>query len=161
MVESVKREEYGADYDVAILEQWKTCVEVANSNTEKRNNANGLFITINVALFAVVSFTWDYKSIFLSVIGIVVCILWLNLIRSYRQLSSVKYKIINDIEKMLPLAPFTNEWDQLKQEHKYIGLTTIETILPWVCIVLYALSFTIPLFKFVLQMLCPCIGGAA
>ena len=49
MLESVDRKTYGEDYDAAVLEQWKTCVEMANSNTDKRNNANNLFITINTA----------------------------------------------------------------------------------------------------------------
>ena len=48
MLESVKKEVYGDGYDSAVLEQWKTCVEQANCNTEKRNNSNGLFITLNL-----------------------------------------------------------------------------------------------------------------
>ena len=66
MLESCERKTYGDGYDTAVLEQWKTCVEMANSNIEKRNNANSLFITFNAALFAVITFAWDYKSIFLS-----------------------------------------------------------------------------------------------
>ena len=68
-LESVSREDYGADYDSVVLEQWKTCVEMANSNTEKRTNSNNIFITINAALLAVVSFSMEYKSIVLSVVG--------------------------------------------------------------------------------------------
>ena len=78
MLKSVDRDTYGDGYDATLLEQWKTCVEMANSNTEKRNNANSLFITINAALFTVVTFAGDYKSILLSAIGSVVCIHWLT-----------------------------------------------------------------------------------
>lgn len=161
MLESVKREEYGGDYNNTVLEQWKTCVEQANSNTDKRNNSNSLFITLNVALFAVVTFTWDYKSILLAVVGIIVCVLWLNMIRSYRQLSRVKYDIINEIEKKLPLAPFGHEWEKLKLEHNYIGLTTIEVVIPWLFLALYALAIIWPLSKYLLYLICPCISGAA
>lgn len=159
-LESRNKRKYGAEYNSAVLEQWKTCVDSANNNTEKRNSANTLFITINVALCAAVSFSWDYKSIFLAVVGIVVCILWLNSIRSYRQLSSVKYQIINDIEKKLPLAPFTYEWEILKKD-SYVGLTTIEKLLPWIFIVMYAIAILVPTVKMVVEVICPCTGGAA
>lgn len=161
MLESVNKNNYGESYDAVVLEQWKTCVEMANSNTEKRNNANNLFITINAALFTVVTFAGDYKSILLSVIGIVVCSLWLTSIRSYRQLSQVKYDIINEIEKQLPLAPFANEWERLRLEHNYVGLTKIEKFLPWLFLVLYAMAILWPLGKFLLTLLCPCMGGSA
>ena len=131
---------------------------MADSNTEKRNNSNGLFTTINLALFAVVTFAWDYKSILLSVIGIIICVLWLHSIRSYRQLSSVKYRIINEMERKLPLAPFTSEWKKLKHEHNYIGLTKIERILPWSFITLYSLAILWPMLKCILNLYWPCIG---
>jgi hypothetical protein len=97
-LDSLSRKEYGAEYDMVILEQWKTCVEMANSNTEKRTNSNNIFITINAALLAVISFSLEYKSIILSVVGIAVCAVWLCSIDNYKKLSSVKYDIVNEIE---------------------------------------------------------------
>ena len=67
-LKSISREDYGAKYDDAVLEQWKTCVEMANCNTEKRTTTNNIFITINAALLAVVSFSLEYKSIALSIV---------------------------------------------------------------------------------------------
>ena len=55
-----------ADYSNIVLEQWKTYVEMANSNTEKRASANNIFITINLALLAVTPFSLDIKSYLLS-----------------------------------------------------------------------------------------------
>lgn len=159
MLESCQKRDYGEEYDAAVLEQWKTCVEMANSNTEKRNNANNLFITINSALFAVITFAWDYKSILLSIIGIVVCVLWFNTIRSYKQLSSVKYDIVNEIEKKLPLAPFTYEWEKLRLEHNYVGLTKIENFLPWLFLALYSVAILYPLLRVLIKMSCPCLRG--
>ena len=161
MLESIDKKDYCENYDAAVLEQWKTCVEMANSNTEKRNNANNLFITINTALFAVITFAGDYRSLFLSVIGIIVCFLWFNTIRSYKQLSSVKYAIVNEIEKKLPLSPFTHEWEKLRLEHGYIGLTQIERFLPWLFMLLYAIAILWPLIKLLLPLICSCAGGTA
>ena len=104
-LESCKRAQFKDDYNIIILEQWKTCVEMANCNSEKRNTMNTLYIIINSALIAVISFAWENKSIFLSIVGIFVCLLWLGALKSYKQLSVVKYDIIQKIENKLPLAP--------------------------------------------------------
>lgn len=160
-LESLTREEYGDEYDSAILEQWKTCVEMANSNTEKRNNANNVFITINSALFAVITFSFDYKSILLSLVGIVICILWMKSIDCYKKLGSVKYHIVNEIEKKLPLTPFAYEWEELKNHHKYLGLTKIEKFMPWIFIVLFSIAIICPIATNIIKLICPCIGGAS
>lgn len=158
-LESVSREDYGADYDSVVLEQWKTCVEMANSNTEKRTNSNNIFITINAALLAVVSFSMEYKSIVLSVVGIAVCVVWLYSIESYKKLSSVKYHIVNEIEQQLPLKPFAYEWEKLRAEKKYLGLTQIEKILPWLFILLYGISIILPILNWLPSVICTCEGG--
>lgn len=158
-LESIPKEEYGETYNSVVLEQWKTCVEMANSNTEKRTNSNNIFITINAALLAVVSFSLEYKSIILSVVGIAVCIVWLYSIEDYKKLSSVKYHIVNEIEKQLPLAPFFYEWKKLNSEKKYIGLTKIEKVLPWLFVVLYAISILWPILKWIVPIMCTCKGG--
>ena len=46
-LKSASYEKHEEVYDAVILEQWKACVEMANSNTEKRTNSNNIFITIN------------------------------------------------------------------------------------------------------------------
>ena len=158
-LESVSKEVYVDNYDSVLLEQWKTCVEMANSNTEKRTNSNNIFITINAALLAVVSFSLDYKSIILSVVGIAVCIVWLYSIENYKKLSSVKYHIVNEIEDRLPLAPFSYEWEKLNNEKKYIGLTRIEKVLPWLFAFLYVISILWPILKWIVAIVCTCKGG--
>lgn len=158
-LESVSKEAFGEQYDAVILEQWKTCVEMANSNTEKRANSNNIFITINAALLAVISFSLDEKSIMLSAVGLVICISWLFSINNYKKLSSVKYNIVNEIEKKLPLMPFSHEWEELTKKKKYIGLTQIEKVLPWLFIILYGVSILLPLLRCLPTIGCTCQGG--
>ena len=153
-LQSVDKSSYKGDYEAAVLEQWKTCVEMANSTSDKRNNSNSIYITINAALLAVISFSLDYKSILLSAVGIAVCVLWQKSIKSYKQLSSKKYHIINDIEKQLPLAPFTYEWDKLKNEDQYKGLITFEKILPVVFVIIYVISIIWPFHELIFRALC-------
>ena len=106
-----------------------------------------------------VSFTLDYKSIVLSIAGIFVCISWLYSIESYKKLSSVKYHIVNEIENQLPLKPFTYEWEMLNNEKKYLGLTKIEKVLPWLFIVMYIIAILWHLLKWVIPLICACQGG--
>lgn len=156
-IESVEKNIYSGDYEATIIEQWKTCVDTANGITEKRNSANSIFITVNTALFAVITFSLDYRSILLSAVGIFICTLWLKLLYNYRRLNEVKYEIINEIEELLPLAPFKAEWYRLHSRKNYTGLTKIERSLPIVFIVLYGMAILYPTLKIILQLVCPCI----
>ena len=158
-LENINKDSFTGDYENTILEQWKTCIAEANAISEKRNTTNNIFITINTALFAVITFSLDYKSIFLSVIGILICILWICAISSYKKLNSVKYEIINEIELMLPLVPFTVEWYRLNTKYEYVRLTKIEKFIPYMFIVLYAISILYPVLKGLISLICSCIGG--
>ena len=60
-----------------ILTQWQTCVEMANSVSQRRDAMNNIFITLNLAILAAVSLTWDIKSLFILVAGIVICSIWI------------------------------------------------------------------------------------
>lgn len=155
---SVEKRLFGGDYESAVIEQWKTCVDAASSITEKRNTANSIFITINTALFAVITFTLDLRSIFLSGIGILISCLWLMLLANYKRLNTVKYDIINEMEELLPLSPFKTEWERLLKDGKYAGLTKIEKTLPVVFLALYGLAILCPLVKLLLPLVCSCVS---
>ncbi len=101
-----------------ILAQWQTCVEMANSVSQRRDAMNNIFITLNLAIIAAVSITWNIKSLFILVAGIVVCTIWLLFIRNYKLLNAEKFNVINTIEKKLPVKPFNDEWEKLKNNKK-------------------------------------------
>ena len=120
-----------------LLNQWQTCVDMANSVSQRRDNMNNIFITLNLAIMAAVSITWDIKSLFILIAGITICILWMLNIRNYKLLNTSKFKVINSIEEKLPSAPFKDEWQFLKNSKKYMDSTTLERILPITFIILY------------------------
>ena len=62
-----------------LLNQWQTCVDMANSVSQRRDNMNNIFITLNLAIMAAVSITWDIKSLFILITGITICILWMQI----------------------------------------------------------------------------------
>ena len=123
-----------------LLNQWQTCVDMANSVSQRRDNMNNIFITLNLAIMAAVSITWDIKSLFILIAGITICILWMLNIRNYKLLNTAKFNVINSIEEKLPSAPFKDEWQFLKNSKKYMDSTTLERILPITFIIIYIAS---------------------
>lgn len=120
-----------------IVSQWQTCVEMANEISQRRDTMNNIFVTLNLAIFATVSFVWNIKSIIVLFAGVGVCVIWLLFINNYKILNKSKYNVINRLEKMLPTMPFKEEWDELREKKKYIDGTKLERILPCGFIILY------------------------
>lgn len=123
-----------------ILTQWKTCVEMVDSVSRRRYTMNNIFISLNLAINAATSFTWDTLiwRLPLPFAGIVFCILWLYLLHSYKQLNYAKFKVIHNIESKLPVQPFKDEEMLLdEKQDKYKRFTNLESRLPIVFIILY------------------------
>lgn len=129
--------------DEIFLAQWQTCVEMANSVSQRRDTMNNIFITLNLAIMATVSVVWDIKSILILAVGVVACILWIFFIINYKLLNAAKFEVINDIEKNLPYQPFNKEWDKLRCNKEYRDGTKLEVFLPIIFIVLYLVAATI------------------
>lgn len=123
-----------------ILAQWQTCVEMANSVSQRRDAMNNIFVTLNLAIVTAISITWDIKSLFILTAGVVVCVIWLLFIRNYKLLNTEKFDVINDIEKKLPVRPFNDEWNKLKSNKKYKDGTKLEKSLPIMFIALYVIA---------------------
>ena len=123
-----------------VLAQWQTCVEMANSVSQRRDTMNNIFVTLNLAIVAAISINWVVKSLFILVAGIVVSVIWLLFIRNYKLLNTEKFNVINDIEKKLPVKPFNDEWKRLEKNKKYQDGTKLEKILPIMFIVLYLIA---------------------
>lgn len=135
-----------------ILAQWQVCVEMANSVSQRRDAMNNIFVTLNLAIIAAVSITWDIKSLFILIAGIVVCSIWLLFIRNYKLLNEEKFNVINTLEMRLPVKPFNDEWNKLKSNKKYKNSTKLEKTLPIMFIVLYVIAIiAIIVIKFCTQ----------
>ncbi len=145
---SKAKEKYGDQYDSHLFEQYKIYVESAEKISNKRQNANNYFITINTALITLLGLSFQidfFGKLFwgralLAVVGIIICVIFWFLLRSYKQLNSGKFKVIHAIEKELPLALYDYEWEVLgKGENKklYYPFSHIELLIPWVFGILY------------------------
>ena len=135
------------DKQEIILAQWQTCVEMANSVSQRRDTMNNIFVTLNLAIIAAVSIGWDLKSIMVLVAGIVTCIIWMVFIRNFKLLNKAKFDVINQLEKKLPAEPFKEEWELLIKNKKYKDGTRLERVLPITFIILYTIAIIIILMN--------------
>ena len=135
---------YGPAYKQHLLEQYKLFVETADRVSERRTSANNYLLTVNaflVTLCGLAASLADNKTSLFVVVaaGVLVCITWLVLIRSYRNLNTAKFKVIHELEEHLPAALFDREWDhaQRGEGKAYKPLTHIEPYIPIVFAALY------------------------
>ncbi len=123
-----------------ILAQWQTCVEMANTVSQRRDAMNNIFITLNLAIITAVSVTWELKSLLVLTAGIVTCVLWHFFIRNYKELNTEKFRVINTLEGKLPVKPFHAEWNRLKGNKKYMDGTKLEMVLPITFAIIYIVA---------------------
>ncbi|GGK85391.1 hypothetical protein Sme01_30090 [Sphaerisporangium melleum] len=144
-----------AGLDPAVLELYKTAVEMADRVSARRGTANAFFLTAQTTFVAVVGLTvpdlarspW-VVSVAVAVAGILLSAAWWLQLRSYRLLNGAKFQVINEIERRLPVRPYTDEWALLAprptagRRGRYAELGTAERLLPWMFALLHALLLT-------------------
>jgi len=144
--------DYGGEYKTHLFEQYKLYVDSAEKISDRRQNANNYFLTINTAFISLIgaSFQCSHLSearILAIVAGLVLCIEWGSLINSYKQLNTKKFEIIHEIENSLPLSLYNHEWETLekgKNKEIYQPFSHIEQKVPFV----YGAGYLYLLLKF-------------
>ncbi|MCB9820777.1 hypothetical protein H6790_02410 [Candidatus Nomurabacteria bacterium] len=147
---SKNEKDYGNDYKEHLFEQYKLYVESIEKTSDRRQHANNYFITINTALISLIGLSFQIKIFenlsfvksILALVGIIVCVVFWYLIRSYKQLNTGKFAVVHKIEEYLPLALYKYEWEVLgkgEDNKKYYPFSHIELIIPWVFGIIYAL----------------------
>ena len=145
-------------YYKMLLEQYKLYVEMTDRISQRRQSANNYFLSINVLLCSFFSYFISVNSLSIETIfqifgvgaiflsGIIICYIWYRLIRSYKDMNSGKFKVIHEMEKMLPYQPYEIEWKKLgegKDETLYLPFTRMELKVPWVFGILYVVMIVI------------------
>ena len=122
------------------FETYKLAVEMADKVSGRRDTANTFFLTLNSGLLLLHD---KVNTVFLALIGLVFCVSWWMLLKSYRELNSAKFQVIQEMEVSLPLKPFTDEWSKLKQDpvkswrKRYAELGQVERIVPFLFSLFY------------------------
>ena len=100
----ISAEDYGSEYKEHLLDQYKLFVETADRVSQRRTSANNYLLTVNaflVTLYGLASSldsNWAWRFV-VPLAGILVCVTWLVLIRSYRDLNTAKFKVIHELEE--------------------------------------------------------------
>ena len=112
-----------------LFEQYKLAVEMAAGISARRQSANTFFIGL-VSGFGVVHSLLEKVAQSLLILPVCLCAVWWFTIYSYRRINKAKWKVIYELEKNLPVAPFTSEGKELGS--KSFMLTKIELAIPLV-----------------------------
>jgi hypothetical protein len=122
-----------------LIEQYKLYVEMADRVSARRQTGNSYFLSVNTALLGFVGYVamkdeTDYLWL-LGIVGLALCVFWVTMLVSFKNLNSAKFKVIHAVEQKLPLRLYDAEWDLVgrgKDAERYRPLSHIEIGVPWV-----------------------------
>lgn len=149
------KNDYQSDeqYREHILEQYKLYVEMADRISNRRDVANAFFLTLNGLIFGAIGVMIDkgfqfepkWTIFFPLAVLLLGCFFWWRLILSYKQLNGAKWAIVGEFETRLPASPYGKaEWKNALKEGKdrkvYWPLTHLESWIPWLFFVGYAIA---------------------
>ncbi len=143
---SVAPADYGDRHREHLFEQYKLYVDSADRISQRRSSTNSFLLTVNASLVTLYGLTTPLKPsvaaawhLLVPFAGILVCITWLSLVENYRNLNSVKFKVIHELEQQLPASLYAYEWQLLEggAGNVYKPVTHIEQWIPVIFILLY------------------------
>ena len=137
-------ETYQGAFEADLLEQYKLYVQSAENVSARRLASSRYLLAVNAALVALYGFQAQssgpvWLTLLLPTLGILVSLLWHQVIRSHKDLNKIKFRIIHQLEEHLPVALYTREW--ALAEHgmggSYRSVTTFERWIPLVFLALH------------------------
>jgi hypothetical protein len=153
---SVTKDTFGEDYDDKLFEQYRIYLGNIDSLENRRKVTHSFFLSVNTGLIAALGILTQFGLSFESnnhlwliggnIAGMLFAYSWFRTIRSYILLGTVKWDIVLEIEKKLPLKIHEIEWEILRSKKgraKYRKLTDVELAIPLIFIGLYVLLLII------------------
>jgi hypothetical protein len=139
-----------------LIEIYKLHAELADRISQRRNSGNQFYIGILSAIFLIfpIALTKDliaqidlYKlTALVSILGIVICVIWILNIAALRRLNAEKFVILHELESQLPFAFYQKEW-RLLSARKHMGQSMTEKLIPIVFAVAFLGALTYSIFK--------------
>ena len=140
-----------SEKDRASLKIYEIHVEMADRVSQRREGANKLFVATLSAMLVLLAaalmfgsesggFSVKIAVPVMALTGFFLAVSWYITIRSYRQLNTGKFHALQELEKSLPFAFYTVEWEKLQEGTDwriYWKLTVVETFLPCIFSVLF------------------------
>ncbi len=140
---TISEAHYGDDYKSVFLTQYRDFVASASDISDRRHEANKFFSTINTVLLMAsglipsegLDFSWQ-----IALAGGLLCLIWMHMIVSYKELNGAKFKVILEMEKQLPAATYASEY-RFKKAAKSSNLSSVESMVPKLFMGAYFLVF--------------------
>jgi len=133
--------ELSPDEQKAVVDIYKMLVDMADKVSQRRQNANNFYLSVNTALIGASAYIGSlaqqvpHQTLAIAAAGLLVSLLWFRNINSYRDLNKGKFVIIQDLELQLPVRPYTAEWETLHRGENtkhYRPFHTVEALVPLV-----------------------------
>lgn len=161
---SISEKEYGSSYKDQLFEQYKIYLKMIDKLNDRRATANSFFLSISTGLLAALGILFNVSitspnNAFLfigSISGILFCYAWVRTVKSYRQLSAGKWKIVIAIEKKIPLSLHEIEWKILgegKNKSLYKPITDVEQIVPGIFLGIYTILILVSIIPQISQFI--------
>ena len=131
-----------------LMQYWVSYSEQANEITAKRQTLNSIYLSLESALLGFAITYLKLTGLFLSIAGLIINVVWLFTLLSYKKLNEAKFKIINDMEEKIGLEvrPYNAEWLYLKNK-RYIKLTFLEIVLIIVLSILFIIGLVLSILS--------------
>jgi hypothetical protein len=126
--------QYSGNYPKDYLRMYRDFVASADAISVRRNTANGFFLTLNTAFLGARGYFEVNGDVFVliqAVAGVLFCLVWWRMIQSYRTLNGSKFRVIQMMERGLPLAPYTaEEYVNTSGPTLHLALSSVESLVP-------------------------------
>jgi hypothetical protein len=138
-----------------LFELYKIMVASSEGLVARRQGVNTFFLTINGAVLSAAGLVLGSGGhnrveaaglMVLSIAGGMLALAWVSLLRSFGQLNTGKFKVINRIEQEFPAAIYLAEWKALgegKDRSKYRTFTSREVWTPWAFFGVYLIAVVV------------------
>ena len=140
LVNNTLKKKYDGNFSDHYFRQYLHFVDSTEKVIDRRQMTSNFFLTINTALIYLVGITFQADSSkenmllksFISLVGMIMCFTYWFIVRHYGKLNTAKFEIIHEMEKQLPVALYSYEWEKLCKGRKriYISFSQIEQIIP-------------------------------
>lgn len=128
---------------------YKFYVEQAEKVSSKRTDTNKYLLTVNTFLIGLFSISTNFEAFakplwnyLVPASGVLICLTWYIMIKSYSNLNSAKFKVIHEMEDSMEYKPFTREWEfaEKGKGKAYKPISKIEPNIPLIFLALYAFA---------------------
>jgi len=123
-----------AEVRMIAVDQYKLYLDFTDRLSQRRQTVSSFFVSVMTAVVAILGYGRSARTlVIVSVAGLILCVLWWRIIRSYRDLNRARFAVIYAMETVLPLKPYTAEWDYVGRGQSsglYKPVSRIESYVP-------------------------------